>query len=197
MKAIDTPYSTLGKAHEIAAAGYGAVLRYISPDTANFPEKQLTHEEAHNLHLVGLKIGVVYEKQATLASLVGNGVVHAQAAVAAARAAGQPGNLASAIAFAVDFDSGLTPELQAYATSFHDYCKGHGYLTTCYGSGTLIAALKALGLIHYRWLAGAPGWSGYVEQGAWEIRQLPTDTHYTVAGLDVDENIVTGPAGLW
>ena len=62
MQAIDTTSSVLGNINNILSAGYHGIIRYISPNTKNFPNKQLTPDEISAVHSVpGMALGLVYE----------------------------------------------------------------------------------------------------------------------------------------
>lgn len=74
------------------------------------------------------------------------------------------------------------------------------YKMGAYGCGTLLSALDAAGLLDYRWLSNAMGWSGsraYRDAKKWDIlQQLPAH----VAGIDTDPDVLN-PAktefGFW
>jgi hypothetical protein len=199
MKALDTPYSVAGKAHQLQAMGYGAVIRYISPNTQSFPHKCLTTEEVRGLHSVGIKIGSVWESGFPIKAsyfTAAQGAKDGMSAAATAKRLGQPQG--SAIYFTVDYDAteaDIEGPVHAYAVAFHDAVKGAGYLCGVYGSAMVIENLWRSGYAHYRWLAQSMGWSGSPNYHAADINQGPSTT---VLGLDVDaDTVTTSDAGLW
>lgn len=202
MKGIDTPYSIVNHASQIKAAGYSFVVRYLSPNTANFPHKQITEAEVAELSDAGLWIGGVWEKMGSLAEMnAATGQQHAEAAVAAAARVGQPAG--SGIYFAVDFDAmpGQMDDVLAYFKTAHAVVTSHRFLTGCYGSGLVCESVLGAGFAHYAWLAGATGWQGSREFNRWSIEQGGTST---VAGLPVDLDTLSAgasrnpaSAGFW
>jgi hypothetical protein len=199
MEAIDTPYAVTNNVHNIVNAGYHGFLRYISPDTPNFPNKQLRAGEASAIHSVpGTGIGMVYETNPTSAGYFapGKGVQDANDAIAAHSAAGAPQTVP--IFFAVDYDASgadINGAILGYFADVHSTMSGAGLLTGIYGSGDACQAMKNAGVVHYTWLAQSRGWSGY---GAWktsaDIVQGPTGN---IAGIDLDTDYVVNEAVLW
>ena len=57
---LDTPYSIAKHGKAIAAAGKSFVIRYLSPNTHNFPNKRLTPIEVTEAATAGLWLGSVW-----------------------------------------------------------------------------------------------------------------------------------------
>jgi len=199
MQAIDTPESILGNVHNILNSGFHGIVRYISPNTQNFPKKQLTAAEVAAIHSVpGMRVGMVYETNSDhvgyfTAGTAANDAAHVLAVVAALNVP-----VAVPAFFAVDFDA-LTADLngpiKAYFKTVHDTVKATGRLIGVYGSGNACSFLHNEGTVHYTWLAQSRGWGGYA---AWkpkaDVIQGPATK---VAGLDVDTDFVVNEEVLW
>lgn len=201
---IDTPYSIVGRVLALKRAGVVGAIRYISPDTANFPSKRLKLAEVQAAAQNSFWLGTVWEVMGNAAEMTAaTAKIHADLAIHAAQAVRQP--TGSAIAFAVDYDAPESDfeKIEAYFTEVHQACKNDGYLTTGYGSEAVIKFLLGKGLIHFQWLAGAPGWSDSRFAKGEDINQTNAG-NVTVAGLPVDLDVLTGAqaldptkAGLW
>lgn len=198
MNAIDCPYRTTAKASEIKAAGYGAVIRYISPNSAMFANKRLTAAEAATLHCAGLKVGMVYERNSDhegyFTQQTHDVAVHDPSdALAVCADLAIPKSVP--VFFAVDYDASHSVAIQDYFQSVHDQVKATGRLVGVYGSGSICEWLEDLGLVHYTWLAQSRGWAGFEHwKGQADIVQGATTK---VAGLDVDLNVVHNEDVLW
>lgn len=195
MNAIDCPYRTTAKASDIKAAGYGAVIRYISPNSAMFANKRLTAAEAATLHCAGLKVGMVYERNSDHAGYFTPEQAKIDADDALAVCADLKVPKATPVFFAVDFDSPHAINVRAYFEHVHDALKATSRLIGVYGSGSICEWLQVSGLVHYTWLAQSHGWSGFEHwKGQADIVQGATTK---VAGLDVDLNVIHNEDVLW
>jgi hypothetical protein len=197
-KGFDTPYSVYNKAHPIQAAGYNFVIRYISPDSANFPNKRLKTEEVQGLHTMKVAVGFVWEQGNSASTFnAANGKLHAQQAVAVLKSLGVPSNVANptiAIYLAVDVDVPAAGGVTEYFTAAHPVVKAAGYLVGVYGSGEVCGVLKSKGLSHYSWLAQSTGWSESKGFTAWDVLQGPSTT---AVGLDVDADSAKSLVSFW
>ncbi len=199
MQAIDTPSSVVGNVHNVVTSGFHGFLRYISPDTKNFPRKQLRAAEAASiLSVPGTGIGMVFENDPTSVDYFqeGKGTDDANVAIANAAAAGAPKT--APIFFAVDYDA-TTDNIQGpiltYFQEVHAAMDAAGILTGIYGSGEACEAMKQAGVAHFTWLAQSRGWSGFLK---WKPKaDIIQGPGATVAGLDVDTDFVVNEAVLW
>ncbi len=207
MDAIDTTSSVVGNVHNILAAGYHGILRYVSPNSGNFPDKQITAAEAAAIHSVpGMMIGLCYEYEPA-SDIYADQLAYftvAQAnrdttrVLAALATLGSPATVP--VFFATDMDvqtSDLPGPILEYFTTVHATMKSQNpsRLIGVYGSGNTCAFLIEHGVVHYTWLSESTGWGGY---DAWknkaDILQLQETT---VVGLPVDTNVVNNLAVLW
>ena len=197
MNGIDTPYSTLGKAHTLYAAGVRFVIRYASPNSDTFPNKQSTTEEIAGLRSVGIQVGLVYERLATTLEFA-DPEAHAQTMISVANACGWPQGAGKALYFACDFDfsrDDYVTSIKPYFASINPLIKDAGFLSGAYGSGQICYWLWLDGLIHYRWRAQSQGWAGWPLGG--DILQGPGAMPEDCAGLSADTDTISGSAGLW
>jgi len=199
MQAIDTPESTLGCVHDILAAGYHGVVRYVSSNAEAFPGKQLTQTEVSVIRSVaGMRIGLVWEAGFPTSAgyfSAANGICDSVGALRMMTHLGVP--KAVPLFFAVDYDASshdLEGPIAAYFEAIHAAFSRAGRLVGVYGSGLTGSYLKGRGLVHYRWRAQSQGFAGYAAAVDFEILQGPSAR---VAGLDVDTNVVQDLAVLW
>jgi hypothetical protein len=192
---VDVSHVCGSSAPALAAAGVQTVIRYYSRDTAR-KSKRLSHEEAAQHGLAGLRIGVVHEGR--FGNQFGNfdyptGLADAAYAHDYARdEIGQPAG--STIYFAVDFDatkSQIKDRILPYFRGIADAFAAAGtppYEVGVYGSGAVCRAVLDAGLAHRAWLAQSTGWMGYdgFSSGLdWALKQAMGKT---VAGVDCDPN---------
>ena len=199
MQAIDTPESTLGRVHDVLAAGYHGVVRYLSSNTGAFPGKQLTAAEIAAIRsLPGMRIGLVWEAGFPTSAGYFSAVKGLCDSVGALRMMTHLGVPKSVPAFfTVDYDApshDLEGPIAAYFESVHAAFSRAGRLVGAYGSGLTGSFLKDRGLVHYRWRAQSKGFAGYAAAGDFEILQGPSAR---IAGLDVDTNVVQDLVVLW
>ena len=198
-KGLDTPYSLEGRAHDLVAQGFGFVGRYTSPNSPTFAHKHLSAEEVRGFQSVGLRILCIWEKGTqtsvryfTAARGSADGRDHA----ASVKALGAP--LGTCLYFAIDYDSSSEENrgpIEQYARAYQQAVKDAGYLAGAYGNGDALDHLFNSGIIHYRWLAWAPGWNGSRHYLGADIVQGPT---FQFEGIDCDSNAqATDNAGLW
>lgn len=163
----------------------GFVVRYLSPDTANHPQKRLTADEVRGLRETGLWIGSVWEEMGNLGEMnAETGAAHANDALAVAGGLGQPQG--SALYFCVDFDAvgSEVAAVQNYFAAVHPILDAAGYLVGGYGSGSVCAHILEMGLCHRAWLSCSIGWTGSEGYDGWTIRQSDGQA---VAGFSADE----------
>ncbi len=127
----------------------------------------------------------------------------AAAAVAQAKAVGQPPN--TAIYFGVDFnfdrsDAVTAKKMIEYFTVVNRKLKENGYLVGAYGSGDALMLLTRHGLADFTWISASRAFSGssaFHNSGQWHLFQNWTDVTWfrtrrggeCVGGLDLDTNI--------
>jgi hypothetical protein len=200
MEAIDTTSSVLGNIHNVLDAGYHGIIRYVSPNTGNFPNKCLTADEVAAIFAVsGMAIGLVHE--AGVPTTVGYFTV-ARADANAADALNTVGALnvptSVPVFFTVDYDPSvddIAGPITDYFTAVHGAFSGAGRLIGVYSSGAACKALLAAGVVHFTWLSQSTGFNGYEEwKPQADIVQGPESQ---VAGLDVDTDEVVNEAVLW
>jgi len=105
-----------------------------------------------------------------------------RAAVAQARALGQPAN--SAIYFGVDFnfdrnDAATAKKMVEYFTVVNRNLRGAGYRVGAYGSGDALMLLQRNRLIDFAWLSASRSFAGSTQfhnSGRWHLFQNWTDT---------------------
>ena len=202
MKLIDTPNSVIGKVAKLKGLGVSGIIRYVSPNTASFPNKRVTASEIRECARFGVWVGLVWEVAGTASEMsAAIGKVHAAEAVKVAQALKLP--KAKAIGFAVDYDAPQSdlPAVLAYFKAVHNELSSAGYLVTVYGSGLVMDKVIGAGFAHYGWLSQSMGWSGSKAEAKEVILQGQTTT---VAGIDVDVDTLVGAAasdpnqaGLW
>lgn len=176
----------------IKAAGYVAVLRYLSTD----PTKNITTAEVEALFAAGLAVaGLVWETTATRATAgEAAGVADAQAAAAQAAAAGYPGGMP--IYFAVDEDT-TWADVAAYFAGVVSFFMGRTRVEP-YGSDEVINGF-------YEVYGGSPrawqteAWSGGTVSPHAAIYQRVTPTRPAVAGAagDYDEDALLVALPMW
>ena len=106
----------------------------------------------------------------------------ARAAVAQAKAMGQPPN--SAIYFGVDFnfdrsDAATAKKMIEYFTVVSRTLRADGYLVGAYGSGDALMLLRQQKLIDFTWLSASRSFAGssqFHNSGQWHLFQNWTDT---------------------
>lgn len=174
--------------HNIRAAGYIGVMRYLS---GGYPGKDLSRAEAEQYHAAGLGIGLVWETTARRA-LSGTAAGHDDALRANEEAdrLGMPADCP--IFYAVDFDA--TPgQVQAYlAAAHHDSHRPAG----AYGSLSITRAARGFGL-RYTWQTCA--WSrGKVDPGC-NLYQRISATRAILGEPKSawDEDVLINPFPLW
>lgn len=170
----------------IHAAGYGFVMRYLSPD----PAKNLTKAEAEGLLNAGLAIGLVWEStaQRALGGAVA-GEVDAEMAEHQAEQLGYPAPCP--IWFAVDFDpSGSLPAVA-------DYFAGVGRAKRLHPWGAY-GGLALEHIDHGIWWQTC-AWSGQVVHPSAIVYQRlsPTKTIVGAQAGSWDEDVLLRPAWLW
>lgn len=185
MKLLDYSFARPNPA-DIVAAGFGGVLRYLSPNAG----KNLTVPERDALRGAGLAIGLVWEWYAQRANEgQAAGAQDTQAALSQAAALGFPTNLP--IFFAVDWDA--TPEQQANIDAYLNGAKQVlGDRVGIYAGYWPLKRAFDNGVIKWGWQTYA--WSG----GNWDSRaQLRQELNGQWGGqVDFDED-VAGTNGLW
>ncbi len=197
---LDTPYSIAKHGKAIAAAGKSFVIRYLSPNTHNFPNKRLTPIEVTEAATAGLWLGSVWEAMGSAAEMnAATGDAHGKAAVATAQRVKQPKG--SGLYFAVDYDAPTSDHagIAGYFTRVRPSVIPAGFLVGAYGSEDVIDMLLELGLIHFGWKAGSSGWSGANRPTKAAIIQTSAGNN-TVGGLSCDLDEIDGSlsaAGLW
>jgi hypothetical protein len=200
MQAIDTTSSVLGNINNILSAGYHGIIRYISPNTKNFPNKQLTPDEISAVHSVpGMALGLVYENG--YPTSVGyfsaaQGTADATDALATFTSLGVPATIP--VFFAVDYDAAdadISGAILDYFTTVHAQFSAAGLLIGVYGSGATCSYLQGAGVVHYTWLSQSRGFNGYSDwKPSADIIQGPEST---IAGLDSDTDYVVNEVVLW
>ena len=194
MKAFDTAIITTGRAHEIRAQGYGAVIKYLRPD-------RTTLEEVQGLHSVGLKVVSVWERGQPNHAAYFNadqGKADGEAATQFAYSIGQPSQ--TTIFFAVDYDAdrGDLDAIRDYLAAAREVCDGYGYTASIYGSGLVCTEMESLGLAHFGWLAQSTGWAEYPTAestlSTYAIVQGPSTT---ILGWDCDADTINNPDVCW
>lgn len=167
---IDVAGDVTEQLPQLKAAGISFVFRYLATFT-HIKGKILTLAEAQAISRAGLKIGTVWENgEPTTAEYftTDQGKADARAAVALARAIGQPA--LTPIYFAVDCDlsfDAISSRLFNYfvgikSTSGIDEMGFPGdYHVGVYGSGFVCEKMTNWALASYSWLAGAKDWEGY------------------------------------
>jgi len=194
LKGFDTPCSVLGNAKAIKAAGYDFVIRYISPDTQNFRNKQVTPTEIKELHANGVAVGFVWETLPTNADYFDEVRAGADAteAILVLTRLGVPKSVE--IAFTVDYDAqpGDQGRIDAYFAVVQKRMKAVGWLEGDYGSRAVIAHLQAKGLAHDGWQSLSKGWrDGNAEPTMIQLAETK------ILGLDCDTDTATSTAFLW
>ena len=184
----------------LTSAGIEFVIRYLSPDSPNNPDKRLLPIEVDAIHDAGLRVGCVWEttNDPGLFSM-NTGRMHAVAASAVALALHQPSG--SAIYFAVDVDvdqETLDAGVTDYFTAIKLVLDADGYKVGVYGSGQVCRHLRNAHLVDLVWLSQSMGWSQSRDcsnAGDWDIRQGLG----SVCGLssDPDECKDITLCGLW
>ena len=191
---IDTPYSVAGHAHELAEAGVLGVIRYVSPNTKNFPTKQITKEELDGLRSVGIRVGFVYEQTSGLSEFHTPDDQAGTISNFLKNTLELPNDQSIQVYRAIDYDAPLGDiqgPIMNYFETFHETLKNHGFLTSGYGSWMTLRKLLDAGVIHSTWLAGSPAWSNY-DIATPDLKQLNVAIKHAVCGFDVDLNESTG-----
>lgn len=174
------------------ARGAAFVLRYL---------KNLSRREIAALGAAGLAIVSIWETTARR-SLSGSaaGKTDGLAALAAARAFGQPPG--SAIAATVDFDATAAqqPAVLAYLAAFKA-ALGGSYKLMVYANGAVCAAALDAGIADYAWLAGGSGMRGskaFRASGRAAIVQDVGDRRGLALGIAIDSDVAaTMDFGGW
>jgi len=205
LSTIDCTGSVIGVVQEVVDAGYHGFIRYVSPNTHNFPSKQVTAAEIQAIHAVdGAKIGFCYEYEPATDDYdkqIGY-YTERQAGLDATRALAIVDHLAVPsgipVFFGVDFDvheDDLQGVVLAYFTSVHKQFTAEGRLVGVYGSGLTCKTLKEAGVVHFTWMAYAPKWQGNDTYGP--SADIVQGLEKSVAGLNSDLNVVATDAVLW
>lgn len=174
------------------------VGRYINPDKA----EPLTLSEARSLHDRVPKIWIVNLFESGNPTRVEyfsqeKGREHGRIMHSQCVKLGVPGTIGSICGayFTVDYDTPaweITPVVN-YFRGIRETCGG--YLIGSYGNGFVCETLVRLGLVHFTWLAGSPGWQNY---RMWKSKaQIVQYKEVMLAGLDVDLDESNGAAGGW
>lgn len=197
MNAVDTPYR-VEDPKAVLEAGYSGVLRYLSPNSATFPTKQVTQAEVAVIHAAGMSVGFVYETNGNAAAYfsANQGSYDVQRACGTADMLNIPKDVP--LFFAVDFDASeddLNGPVGDYFKAIHAGMTANGRLVGVYGSGLSCATLIGLGLAHYTWLAMSTGWSGY--EGWKDKCSILQHVSTAVAGIACDTNTVVNLETLW
>ncbi len=127
----------------------------------------------------------------------------ARAAIAQAKAIGQPPN--TAIYFGVDFnfdrsDTATARKIIEYFMVLNRRLPAEGYLVAAYGSGDALMLLQERRLISFAWISASRGFAGssaFHNSGRWHLFQNWTELTWfsvtrkgkCVGGLDLDTNI--------
>lgn len=171
---------------DIRRLGYTFVCRYLSHTDG----KNLHPDEAKGWLAAGLSIVLVWESTAARAQDGRDaGVQDARAALAQANACGAPPT--TAIYFAVDIDTTVTPAIAEY---FRGAASVLGVSRVgVYGSYRVVNGALNTGLARYAWQTYA--WS----HGRWEPRARLRQVHngIKVSGLSADLDTASGDIGAW
>lgn len=139
----------------------------------------------------------------------------ADAALAQARALGQPAG--SAIYFGVDIafdrrDAATRGAMLTYFRHVRSRLSRAGYALGAYGNGDALAVLNEAGLIDHAWLSASrayPGTTAFHNSGAWHLFQNGVNLEWFAgtppacrAGLPLDTNVKNArhadrPLGIW
>lgn len=174
----------------IRAAGYTAVLRYVSAD----PTKDLSATEAHGLHAAGLGVGLVYETTAQRAlSSTAGGASDGAAMAARMRQLGCPAGTPALVNVG---DWGVLPEqvatIQAYYAAWFSNMQEYQTGAGGYGTSGIIHYLAASWPDHIWWenAINDLGFFGDQVNPSASIYQRVTPTR-TIAGATggYDENV--------
>lgn len=190
MRGLDFAWSKPSPA-AIKAAGYGFVVRYLSPD----PSKNLTAAERDAYHAAGIDIGLVWEWTARRA-LQGHAAGAADGAAAArqAKALGAPHGMT--IFFAVDCPVGASQlsEVEAYLRGAATALAAGPWVAGVYGDGAVCHTWGA-NAGRPTWQSMSTAWPGGVDTSA-SLRQL-YGTVLDGASVDVNEPGVPDNWGSW
>lgn len=179
--------------HAIRAAGYVAVLRYLSHD----PSKDLTPDELHALHAAGLAVGVVWE---TVAETAASGAAGGQrdGAEVGRRLAGLGWPAGLPVWYAYDTDDrdhpGILDVIGQYLGAAQE---ASGWPAAIYGS---VRAVQAAGDFRFSGGWQAEAWSGNEISAHAVLYQRVTHTLAPIPGVDpaaYDEDVILTPCGLW
>jgi hypothetical protein len=173
----------------LVEAHMGFVVRYLSPDSG----KNLSADEAAQLHAAGISIVLVWESTGTDAQQgAPDGLADAKAARQQATALGFPTNLP--IYYAVDFDASSSQmgEILDYLHSAAD-AEGTKALVGVYGSYAVTQEAAAAGFV---WLWQTYAWSA----GRWTagavLRQIENGVTLGGGSVDLDE-AMSNEYGQW
>lgn len=177
------------------AQGVDTLIRYYASSAR---PKTLTPEEAQFLSAEGFAIVPVFQDRARQIEdfSAAQGEADARSAVAFAKRIGQPQG--STILFAADADfpaSAIDGPLLAYFRSLHRALSGQ-FRMGAYGSGALLAKLRAEGLIEVPWLSMSRlflGTEGFFYAPGWALRQVPPTLRHEGSGIQYDRNVVRVP----
>jgi len=200
MEAIDTTSSILGNVNNIVDAGYHGIIRYVSPNTGNFPNKCLTADEIAAIQAVsGTAIGLVHESG--VPTNVGyfttdRATANATDALNTVNGLGVPTNVP--VFFTVDYDpsdADINGPILNYFKTIHTQVGGTGRLVGVYSSGAACEALKNAGVVHYTWLSQSTGFRGYA---AWKPNaDIVQGPEKQVVGLDCDTDEIVNMDVAW
>ena len=181
---FDTTDNLVGKGSTIKQAGYSGVIKYAK-SSSTFPNKSWTKAEVAEMHVHGIKCGVIFETFNTIDGFsTESGADAGKVIVSTMRALGFPSGHSLGTFFAADDDFAkeqILGKIKDFAVAFRGQTNPAGYLCSGYGSGLFLQLLGrsqgGLGLLHYHWLSNAPKWTGFddcVKSGNWDILQLLT-----------------------
>ncbi|WP_425805248.1 DUF1906 domain-containing protein [Desulfitobacterium sp. Sab5] len=176
-------------ASNLKSAGIDAVGRYLGNSW-----KGLTTDEVKVIHEAKLGLFLIYETNPTYAGYFSydKGISDVQSAIAKAEALDAPNGIC--IYFTVDYDAqpGDMGAIQEYFRGVRDGLSGK-YLVGAYGSYQVMEALSGSPYPPDKYFQ-TYAWSRGQEFSA-HIYQWSNDI--TIRGVVVDQDAITGDAGLW
>lgn len=172
--------------------GLSFLIRYYRSRDSHLFGARLTQHEAQVISAAGLKVGVVFEFQKTMAEFTPNQAQRdAEDALNEATAVGQPAG--SGIYFAVDFQP-QTADLPAIRNYFQIVRAklAPKYRIGVYGSGAVCRMLLEAHLVELTWLSQSLGFDGTPGFTDWNVKQgMP----HKYCGLDTDPDDAHGDFG--
>lgn len=193
---LDTIQGTLGKAAGIASAGYGFLVKLLSPPTHANPYERWSIVTVNQTHAAGMLCGSLWWSTSSPADFTGlDGQAHAGWAVILAQKVGQPGQ--SCVYFYVPFDASseqLAGTITAYFQAARVVILQNNLRIGVRGSGQTCAFLLAAGLVDFTWLDANP-WAGTSSFTGWDITQGASTI---VNGIGCNSDLVAlSVGGLW